>query len=124
MFSHRVRQAMNRWGKVIGTLFVIGTIGTQPGCYSMTSGSRVERADVERIVRGKTTRAEVLKMFGPPTRATIAPDGREALSWEYSKASAQAFVFVNSARMEDTGLTVFLTQQGVVDDYMYTAGAR
>jgi outer membrane protein assembly factor BamE (lipoprotein component of BamABCDE complex) len=64
-------------------LIGVGLVGV--GCMNYRSGTKVERSDAQQIVKGKTTRDELLKMFGPPNAVSTTPDGREQMTWSYSK---------------------------------------
>lgn len=85
------------------------------------SGSQIAVENVNRIVKGKTTEAELIGMFGQPfSKAVIS--ATEA-KWIYThnavSASAQAFTMKTTSSAEMTTLDILL-KHGVVVNYAYT----
>ncbi|EPY7167439.1 TPA: hypothetical protein ACXR0H_002962 [Klebsiella variicola subsp. variicola] len=85
------------------------------------SGSQIAVENVNRIVKGKTTEAELIGMFGQPfSKAVIS--ATEA-KWIYThnavSASAQAFTMKTTSSAEMTTLDILL-KDGVVVNYAYT----
>ena len=92
-------------------------------------------ADVNKLEKGKTTRAEVEKMFGPPTQvAMTGNDGQRTMVYSYNSTTAQTkpenFIpFVNMfaggarGKSEMQTLYVRLDKNGVVEDYEFNNNA-
>lgn len=85
------------------------------------SGSQIAVENVNRIVKGKTTEAELIGMFGQPfSKAVISAT---ELKWIYThnavSASAQAFTMKTTSSAEMTTLDILL-KDGVVVNYAYT----
>lgn len=67
------------------------------GCAS--SGNETLRKETEasvkqKMVEGKTTKAEVKTMFGSPLKTTFTDGGMEIFTYELSKVSADAINYV------------------------------
>ena len=56
------------------------------GCAS-TYGTPITQENLDRLVVGKTTIQEAVKMFGTPMGDTKNPDGTLVLGWGYSRAA-------------------------------------
>ncbi len=85
------------------------------------SGSQIAVENVNRIVKGKTTEAELIGMFGQPfSKAVISAT---EVKWIYTQnavsASAQAFTMKTTSSAEMTTLDILL-KDGVVVNYAYT----
>ena len=85
------------------------------------SGSQIAVENVNRIVKGKTTEAELIGMFGQPfSKAVISAT---EVKWIYAhnavSASAQAFTMKTTSSAEMTTLDILL-KDGVVVNYAYT----
>ncbi|EJD6389122.1 hypothetical protein I6K44_02965 [Klebsiella pneumoniae] len=85
------------------------------------SGSQIAVENVNRIVKGKTTEAELIGMFGQPfSKAVISAT---EVKWIYThnavSASAQAFTMKTTSSAEMTTLDILL-KDGVVVNYAYT----
>lgn len=67
------------------------------GCASV--GNETLRAESEasvqtKLVEGKTTKAEVRKMFGSPLKTSFTDGGLEIWTYEFSKVSADAVSYI------------------------------
>ena len=85
------------------------------------SGSQIAVENVNRIVKGKTTEAELIGMFGQPfSKAVISAT---EVKWIYThnavSASAQAFTMKTTSSAEMTTLDILL-KDGVGVNYAYT----
>ncbi len=97
------------------------------GCAS--SGNENLRAETEgtvsqKIVEGKTTKAEVRAMFGSPLKTSFTDSGLEIWNYEFSKVSVDAVSFVpivnmfgSSASGKKKELVVMFDQKNVVKRY-------
>ena len=85
------------------------------------SGSKISVDDVNQIVKGKTTEAELVSMFGQPFAKSVVSDNE--MKWTYThntvSASAQAFTMKTTSDAEMTTLDILL-KDGVVVNYAYS----
>lgn len=51
------------------------------GCAS--SGAKIDQANVAKIVIGKTTKTEMIQMFGPPLSQGFGTEGKLTMIWFY-----------------------------------------
>ena len=104
------------------------------GCASTSSGTKMSSADVNQIVKGKTTRAEVEKMFGPPTQVAMTGNDERLMIYSYNSTTAQTkpenFIpFVNMftggarGKTEMQTLYVRLDKDNIVKDYEFNNNA-
>jgi outer membrane protein assembly factor BamE (lipoprotein component of BamABCDE complex) len=102
------------------------------GCASSTYGTRLDKAQVDRIEKGKSTRADVEALLGPcPTPVTASPDGTRMLTYAYSETQAHADIwraFIPHG-LGGTGgetirhnqlLTIWIASDGIVKDYEFS----
>lgn len=94
------------------------------GCtYSnhFETGTPVAVENVNKIIKGKTTEAELVSMFGQPfSKAVVsATESKWIYSHTSSTASAQAFTMKTTSSAEVTTLDIFI-KDGVVINYAYT----
>lgn len=80
-------------------LFAIGLVIAMltSGCAS--TGNETLRAESEgsvsqKIVEGKTSKAEVRKMFGSPMKTSFTDGGLEIWTYEFTKISADAVSYI------------------------------
>lgn len=57
------------------------------GCGTMRSGREVSEIELAKIVKGKTTKSELIELLGPPTQVSTKGDGMEVLVYQSSVAS-------------------------------------
>ncbi len=120
------------WVAFVGVFLLSGGLA---GCASPTStygSGPFSATDVDKIVKGKTTKGEILRTFGQPASMTRNPqDGSEMLSYNYIKSNAtvkpQSYIpvvgmFVGGVDGTATAqaLTVTVSKNGTVDDYNYS----
>ncbi|KGA31114.1 hypothetical protein [Pectobacterium odoriferum] len=94
------------------------------GCvYSshFETGAPVAVENVNKIVKGKTTEAELISLFGQPLSkaAVSATESKWIYSHTSSTASAQAFTMKTTSSAEITTLDI-LIKDGVVINYAFT----
>ena len=51
------------------------------GCAS--SGTKIDQTNVAKIAIGKTTKTEMIQMFGPPLSQGFGPEGKLTMVWFY-----------------------------------------
>lgn len=95
LFAQRLEQTM----KHTPILFAIGIVIAMltSGCAS--TGNETLRAESEgsvsqKIVEGKTSKAEVRKMFGSPMKTSFTDGGLEIWTYEFTKISADAVSYI------------------------------
>lgn len=79
------------------------------GCAHV--GEPIDQLAVSQIVKGKTTKAELLDMFGPPLVVSSNSDNTETLAW--SHVSIGAF----GSGYQQQSFTAVLNEAGVVTSY-------
>jgi outer membrane protein assembly factor BamE (lipoprotein component of BamABCDE complex) len=100
-----------------GLLFVgCGIVKTD----KVEHGFDIQDVDVQNIVKGKTTERDILKTFGPPTKAKDTNEGKEYL-YEYSKEGGLRWNLIVSVGGGSTikTLIVWFNKQKVVTDYAF-----
>ena len=112
------------------------------GCMSndvaTSSGVPIDAAKVAQIVKGKTTRTEIEAAFGKPDATSMLPDGRRALTYNYSATNMNVKVnplaiivplkpgaMAKSAGTTHTqSLQIYVTKDGVVEDFEFNDNTR
>lgn len=94
------------------------------GCASTGSESlrkESETSVAQKIVEGKTTKAEIRTMFGSPTKTSFTDGGLEIWNYDFSNVSADAISYVpivnlfgGSASGKKKELVVMYDQTNVV----------
>jgi outer membrane protein assembly factor BamE (lipoprotein component of BamABCDE complex) len=90
------------------------SLATLMGCAS--SGREIEQADVNTIVPGKTTKAEMLERFGQPRGQSYVENGKLGMNWMY------VHVGFGGIGGEQQILTVLFDQNDVVEKVTFTGG--
>jgi len=101
-------------------LFIAGWIMAGCGARHLT-GSPIKEEGIPKIVAGKTTRAEILTLFGPPYRVESKGD-QEVLTYFYGKQSNWTILLYSESRHSADILNVYLNQNGVVSNYAFSEG--
>jgi outer membrane protein assembly factor BamE (lipoprotein component of BamABCDE complex) len=107
---------------------VVSAALLQTGCASSV-GRQIDLSQVTRIEKGKTTKAELLQMFGSPMSVALMGDGKEALIWHYTTSKVKGSTFIpvvgmmsGGADTQMTMLQVILNKEKVVDDFTHNVG--
>jgi hypothetical protein len=105
-----------------GFYFLNGTlVGTEFSSSFKADGTDFDEAKVSQIEKGKSTKADVIRLFGPAGGDYIAPlvadPTDRALVYLYSQAKGSAF----NLRFYLKSLVVAYNESGVVTDVQYTA---
>ena len=66
--------ARRRWRRIASVLLILLLPGLL-GAWRVVSGESIDRRHVERIQDGKTTKNEILLLFGDPQEIDRAPEG-------------------------------------------------
>lgn len=95
---------------------------TMAGCAARhLVGSPIKEEGIHKIVAGKTTRAEILSLFGPPYRVESKGD-QEILTYFYGKQSNWTILLYSESRHSADILNVYLNQNGIVSNYAFSEG--
>lgn len=105
-----------------GFYFLNGTlVGTEFSSSFKTDGTDFDESKVAQIQKGKSTKADVIRIFGQPGGEYIAPlianQTDRALVYLYSQTKGSAF----NLRFYMKNLVVPYNESGVVTDVQYTA---
>ncbi len=76
-----------------------------------TSGNEITQQQIDQIVKGQTTKPDLLSMLGRPQSVIANSDGTEILTWAY------AHVGFMGSNVKSTGLSVIIGQDGKVTSY-------
>ena len=89
------------------------------GCYTSSSGPKMAPEDLATIQKGKTTEADLVRMFGEPQSRFVDAQGIRHLSWGSVRATVPLFIGMGSAGQSTRvkTLAVTLGPDGTVTDY-------
>lgn len=115
---------MQTWTRV----FFAAAVALLVGCATstFTQGREFSTDNLSQIVKGKTTDAEMLQLFGPPFQRTVLADGTENWIYTYTVGESTAHVYLFYSSVRTTGTQKILNAtiaKGVVTNYSYTEGA-
>lgn len=95
------------------------------GCA--TTGKEIPATSVEQMQKGKTTKEEVLKMFGQPDNTYFDKEGKLIYSYFSSKMRSSAWNFIpivnlvhSETQMKTQMLTILFAKDGTVEEYSFT----
>ena len=97
--------------------------GCATGGYSI--GRDFNSAAVSQIVKGKTTKDDVVRMFGEPFSKQVASENEEKWMYVYDAGvvKAQSYVFTTVAQVTGQKKTLdILLRNGIVINYTYLEG--
>lgn len=105
--------------------------GTMISGCAATYGQKIEADKVSQIVKGKTTRDELVSWFGQPMQTVMMPDGGRTMYFVYYRSSGAdyykqlAATAVGKGKAQTgTNLSVVINSDGIVTDYEYSAGSQ
>jgi len=114
-------KAMRRQALFMVPIFLLAA-WIMAGCGARhLTGSPIKEEGIHKIVVGKTTRAEILSVFGPPYRVESKGD-QEILTYFYGKQSNWTIVLYSESRHSADILNVYLNQNGIVSNYAFSEG--
>jgi len=76
----------------VAAAFALGLV--LAGCSSPSSGVQITADQLSDFQKGKTTYADVVSRFGPPTNTTISSDGKRTISYFYSKTNVEPQAYI------------------------------
>ena len=92
---------------------------------TFTSGRDFDTSKVSQIVKTKTTAAEMVAWFGPPSQKSVAADGGEVWAWFFtqSKSHAQSYIISMDVKTQTAGKKLTATlRDGIVQTYTFSEG--
>jgi hypothetical protein len=90
-------------------------------CARRLVGSPIREENIPKIVAGKTTRTEVLRLFGSPYQVESKGD-RDILTYLYGQELRGTIILYTEIRQEADILTIFIDRSGIVSDYSFSKG--
>jgi len=111
---------MKNW-ILVSVFFLLAGCATS----SYTMGRDFDSSLVKKIVKGKTSGAELTKMFGQPFSKNVLSENEEKWIYTYTngEASAQSYIFTMKVESKGTIKTLdILLRDGVVLNYTYNEG--
>jgi outer membrane protein assembly factor BamE (lipoprotein component of BamABCDE complex) len=107
---------------------LLGLAACLAGC--MSYGNKMEKATIDQIQKGVTTRAEVDAKLGPPKAVNIMPTGDRQAHYMYAETDTDAASFIpyvnlfhHGAKQREQNLVVIYDQHNIVKDYDFTDAA-
>ncbi|MEI8350054.1 MAG: outer membrane protein assembly factor BamE [Candidatus Omnitrophota bacterium] len=92
------------------------------GCA--TVGTEIKQTNVDKLQKGKTTKEEVVKVFGQPDTTYFDKDGRLVYSYFASKVRNTAWNFIpvvniihSEMEMKNQMLVIMFSKDGIVEEY-------
>jgi hypothetical protein len=121
-----------RFKFAIAPFAALGVLGALSGCGASTYGHKIESNAVASIVKGKTTKAALIQMFGQPMQTIIMPDGGRTLYFIYYRSTlgsvlkpmGQVLTGKNAQAKTGTNLQVILDSHDIVKDYDFQDGGK
>ncbi len=109
---------------------------TSIGCYSASTGTKIEKTKLTQITKGVTTRAQVEEMFGPPMHVAMRSNGGRMMMYSGTETSGSinlvgAIPLVglvapgqSKDRTRTQSLQIMLNKDDVVEDYEFNDNTR
>lgn len=91
-------------------------------CARHLVGSPIREENIPKIAIGKSTRAEVFRLFGSPYRIESAGD-KEILTYVYGEEIVGSIGIYTERRQRADVLTVYIDRAGIVSDYSFSKEA-
>lgn len=92
------------------------------GCAS--AGKEISTAQATQFEKGKTTKDQIIDTLGQPTGQSIMSDGRQSISYTFSKVQTrpETFIpligaFVGGADLRSSNVTYIFSQNGVLESF-------
>jgi len=97
--------------------------GANEVAEGQTKGTNFDESQVQKIVKGRTTESELIKMFGTPDQSGMSGDGKN-LMWKRQEMKSEAssgmlslLSFKPNVKMKI--LMVQLNRKGLVQDFTF-----
>jgi outer membrane protein assembly factor BamE (lipoprotein component of BamABCDE complex) len=91
------------------------------GCGRRLVGQPINEENVPKIAVGKTTREEILKLFGTPYQIEVIED-QKVMTYLYGTTFTWTVVLYTETEDKADILTIFIDQKGIVSDYVFSKG--
>jgi len=104
---------------VICSLFLVSACATS----SYSGGKDFNSENVSNIVKGETTKEELVQLFGQPYSKSVISSTGEKWIYTYFSGTASAQSYVVTMNVESTGMQKtldILIEDGVVTNFTYT----
>ena len=108
---------MTRKSFVVVILLLVAL--TTVSCARRLVGSPIREENIPKIIVGKTTRTEILRLFGSPYQVD-SKDDKEVLIFLYGHEWQATFILYTERRQEADILIVYIDRAGVVSDYAFS----
>ena len=113
--------------KITITLLIISAFLVLSACAtsSYSVGKDFSSSNVSKIVKSKTTKTDLLNLFGEPFSKTVISSTGEKWIYTYSAGTASAQSYLVTTKVETKGIQKtldILIENGVVTNYTFTEG--
>ena len=106
---------------LLSIFFVLSGCATS----SYSTGRDFDSSSVNQIIKGETTKADLLQMLGQPFSKTVISENEEKWIYMYSSGTAKAQSYFFTMKVESTGqqkMLDILLRDGIVTNYTYNEG--
>ena len=106
---------------LLSIFFVLSGCATS----SYSTGRDFDSSSVNQIIKGETTRADLLQMLGQPFSKTVMSENEEKWIYMYYSGTAKAQSYVFTMKVESTSrqkMLDILLRDGIVTNYTYNEG--
>ena len=107
----------------LSLVVVLFVSGCATSSYSV--GRDFPSQNVSKIVKGKTTSTELVRLFGEPSFKTVISATEEKWIYTHSSGTASAQSYVFTTKVQTTGqqkMLDILLKNGVVTNFAFTEG--
>jgi outer membrane protein assembly factor BamE (lipoprotein component of BamABCDE complex) len=116
--------------KIAALMLVMSLLG---GCATVESGKSFDETRMSEIRKGKTTKQDIIAMFGSPGGTSTDDQGHDILTYQHSTTkgsmSPMAFVpliglfFMNTKEESETRTLTVTLKNDVVEKYNFSTNA-
>ena len=97
------------------------------GCAisSYSTGRDFDSSSVNQIIKGETTKDDLLQMLGKPFSKTVISENEEKWIYVYSSGTTKAQSYIFTMKVKSTGqqkMLDILLRDGIVINYAYNEG--
>ena len=103
--------------KTIAIILILAPMFFLAVACSNTYGTQFDDTKVQQIERGKTTQADILKLFGEPFGKNISSDGK--VQWAYQYVHSVAYGGVTSKQ-----LLITFNKDNIAENYSYQEAGK
>ncbi|MGH8557319.1 MAG: hypothetical protein ACRESZ_07625 [Methylococcales bacterium] len=113
--------------QLVSGILLVAITACFSGCTS--SGKKIEQSNISQIIKGRTTEADLVQMFGSPKNRSVSSTGIVTLMWMYYAHDMNAASFIpyaglvlGGSKTETQTLVVTLGPDGKVQDFNSSTG--